>query len=108
LAHTEQHSGEELSKRFYPGLPGHLHSTKAPEIRINSSQIEFIGELPLTQLQSLAYMFNFDSTHLFTGPNRVCIQMDDSEWSASFSLDNLEITQTVSADHYTKGALELG
>ena len=53
-------------------------------------------------------MFNFESTHLFTGPDRVCIQMDDSEWSTSFSLDNLEITQTVAADHAIKGALELG
>lgn len=76
---------------------------------MDSSQVEFLGELPLEQLQSLAYMFNFQIEHLFTGPNRVCVQVDDdSEWSPSFSLDNLEITQTVTADHPTKGALELG
>ncbi len=102
------HSPLINSKGYYPGLPGLLHSSNTKEIPLNSPLGEFLGELSITQLQALAFMFNYQSETIFLGPNRVCVQMDESDWSSPFSLDNLEINQTISADHMNKGALELG
>lgn len=53
-------------------------------------------------------MFNYQSPNALIGSNRVSVQMDESEWSASFSLDNLEINQTIIAYHASRGTLEVG
>ncbi len=97
------------SKGSYPGLPGLLHSTYAREIALDSELGELLGPLTLDQMQKLTFLFNFQTARTaFLGPKRVSMQLDDSEWSASFSLDNLEINQTIAADHPVRGALELG
>lgn len=41
------------------------------------------------------------------GGRRVCIQMDDSEWTNSFSLSNSEINQSLEVEH-PKGMFEVG
>lgn len=85
-----------------------LHSSTNKEISIDSSMCEFLGELPAPSLQALSFMFNYQSPNALIGQNRVSVQMDDSEWSASFSLDNLEINQTIIAYHSSRGTLEVG
>lgn len=96
------------TKGCYPGLPGLLNGVQIKEIPVDSSLREYFEELPTTKLMSLAFMFNYQSTRALLGSNKVCVQIDDSDWSAPFSLDNLEINQSVSVDHSTKGAVELG
>ena len=81
------------NRGYYPGLPGLLHSGNVREVPSASLLGEYLGELSLSHLQSLAFMFNFQGENVFLGANRICMQLDDSEWSTAFSLDNLEINQ---------------
>lgn len=45
---------------------------------------------------------------LFTQSPQLQIQIDGSEWSSSFSLDTIGVSQVLSVKHPTKGLIELG
>jgi hypothetical protein len=95
------------SKLFYPGRPGILHNPDNTAFDEFSDHWKLLGELSLPQLQRLSFMFNYQRESSLLGTKRVCIQLNDSEWSSSFSLDTMEIVQSLCLDH-PSGALEVG
>jgi hypothetical protein len=102
---TDGTAGE--SKIFFPGRPGILHNPDSTAFDEHSEHWNLLGELSLPHLQRLSFMFNFQRETTLLGTKRVCLQLNDSEWSGSFSLDTMEIIQSLSIDHLS-GALEIG
>jgi hypothetical protein len=100
----------EVEEKVYPGSPGPLHSSKVREIKIDSPLQSLLSDLSFDQIMLMSSMFNFfdgatDSNLL--GSQKVIAQLDDSNWSSSFTLESVGVNQVLSVDHSEKGMLEL-
>lgn len=78
------------------------------ELGNDSPLRQLLGEISHQDMETLAFMFNYQDDAIIPGAARVCAQLDDSEWSNSFSLDSLEINQSFAVDHPTRGVMEVG
>ncbi|CAM9467202.1 unnamed protein product [Chrysoparadoxa australica] len=66
-------------------------------------------ELSLKQLTELAYMFNFNEGSLLEfGEKKICVQVEESDWSKPFSLESIGMSQVLTTRHTQKGVLEVG
>jgi hypothetical protein len=99
----------EVEEKVYPGSPGPLHSSKVREIEIDSPLQSLLSDLNFDQIMLMSSMFNFfDGTDSkLIGSQKVIAQLDDSNWSSSFTLESVGVNQVLSVDHSEKGMLEL-
>ncbi|CAM9798386.1 unnamed protein product, partial [Choristocarpus tenellus] len=68
-------------------------------------------KLCLRDLMAHAFMFNFgESGVLGLGERKMCVQVEDSDWSKPFSMETIGVDQASSAAvrHGAKGTLEVG
>jgi hypothetical protein len=95
--------------KIFPGRPGQLHHSTAREISNQSPLKSLLRELGFEETVDLSYMFNFHNDNdIIFGKKKVVVQIDDSDWSSSFSLDSVGVKQSISLDHADRGLLELG
>ena len=78
---------------IFPGTKGHLHSSIAPEFHCDSHLKHLLLETTFEQTTSMAYMFTFNEDARPLVHRRVSIQLDDSDWCKSFSLDSVGVNQ---------------
>ncbi|CAM9496511.1 unnamed protein product, partial [Sphacelaria rigidula] len=101
-------------RRVFAGLPGAIHPDSGAEDKgrwAGTDPESFLREnLSLTDLVSLAYMFNFssESVVLSLGERKASVQVEESEWSKPFSMETVGVNQVLSVRHPSKGTLELG
>lgn len=110
-ARSQTEKRELGDKTVFPGCPGRVHSSIAHEIHKDSELRHQLRELPFHEIVDIAYMFNYedDEEHLLgLGRSRVSVQLDDSDWCSSFSLDSVGVNQSLSVDDSKRGILELG
>ena len=89
------------------GSPGPLHSSQIREIPNNSPLKDLMKDsLSFDDIVSLAAMFNFADEGWLIGQRKVVAQLDESDWSAPFSLRSIEVTQLLSVEDRTHGSLE--
>ena len=56
-----------------------------------------------------ASMFNFnDDSTAILGQRKVCVQLNNSQWSSPFSLRSVEVNQNLAVDDKSDGKLEVG
>ncbi|CAN0280339.1 unnamed protein product, partial [Discosporangium mesarthrocarpum] len=54
-------------------------------------------------------MFNFGEVGVLgLGERKLCVQVEDSEWSKPFSMETVGVNQVLSVRHASKGTLEVG
>jgi hypothetical protein len=105
---TNSDEGESFSSVF-PGCQGPLHYSRHKEVPLDSVLCALFHELSFKQSLSLAYMFNFqEESGILATKSAVKVQLDDSEWSRSFSLNSVGVNQVLSIDHSSRGMLEVG
>lgn len=99
----------QIEEKVFPGSPGPLHSSKVREIELDSPLQKLLGDLSFDQIRSMSSMFNFldSSDSKLLGSQKVIAQLDDSNWSTSFTLESVGVNQVLSVDHSEKGMLEL-
>ena len=105
------------SRTVFPGQPGALHpsngtvkqshSALGREIAHDDQPLcNLLREMTFDNIVDIAYMFNFQIAHAI---RKVNVQFDDdSEWSTSFSLDGVGVSDTIGVEHPDKGYLEMG
>ena len=94
---------------MFPGKPGPLHTSKAKDIKMNSPLRGLLRELSLEQVVEMASMFSFldSTTSKLLGTRKVIAQVENSNWSSSFTLESAGVIQTLSVNHAELGVLEL-
>eukprot|EP00981_Chlorochromonas_danica_P005995 scaffold1244_cov162-Ochromonas_danica.AAC.31 len=93
----------------FPGCCGVLHQFINKEIALNSPLCDLMRPLDMSEMMELSYMFNYrDNTSVLSNHKKVKFQLDDTDWSRSFSLESAGVNQTLSMDHPTRGLLEVG
>lgn len=106
---VEHDKPQPLHWKVFPGRPGPLHSTKVKEISNDSNLRQLLHDLKFEDMVEMASMFNFldpTATKLL-GNRRVIAQVDDSNWSTSFTLESAGVNQVLTVDHIDKGTLEV-
>lgn len=101
----------------FPGCRGPLHHA---DMRVKNADgvagipmtdplCRLLNELSFEDILCLAYMFNFreDSTILNNG-KKVKFQLEDTDWSRSFSLESVGVNQVLQVEDSQKGMLEVG
>ena len=94
---------------IFPGKIPPLHQSHRENGQIpNEDELRnMLLDLPFDEVVKYAYMFNYPDVHSI-GKRRVCVQIDDSDWSQGFSLDSVGTPIPLSIEHPDKGLLELG
>lgn len=93
----------------FPGCCGPLHLASQKEIPLESNLVSLLNRLSFSDLISLAYMFNFkEDSNILNSGKRVKLQLDDSDWSSSLSLDSVGVNQGMAIEHSSRGILEVG
>ena len=103
-------------ERVMLGKPGPLHSSIVPEFSTDDHYRQSLlgPDIPFESTVDMVAMFNFHENDDFISilnADRVCVQLDDSDWSSPLSLDSVGVDQTVEISHYSKrerGFLEIG
>lgn len=91
----------------FPGRPGPLHSTRVKEVPNDSSRRKYLHDVRFEDICELATLFNFMEDAHILGSRKVVAQLDESNWSRSFTLDSAGVAQTLSVEQPDKGMLEL-
>lgn len=94
---------------IFPGKVPPLHASHRENGQIpNDDPLRnMLLDLPFEEIVKFAYMYNYPDGHVL-GKRRVCVQIDDSEWSQGFSLDSVGAPIPLSIEDPDKGLLELG
>jgi hypothetical protein len=90
----------EMRCTIFPGQPGPLESDSSDQFLMRAPTRE--------ELIDMAFMFNFNEDVGILGSNTICLQVNDSEWSRSFSLDSVGVNQQISAQDVSGNVHELG
>eukprot|EP01035_Chromulina_nebulosa_P017521 gene17521-23082_t len=106
-------SGNNQQRRkvstIYPGTKGPFHSSISKEFLFGSDLHDLLINICFDSIVDYAYMFNFGRDDgRFMGKRKVCIQMDEADWSRPFSLDTVGVNQVVSVDNHDFGVFEVG
>jgi hypothetical protein len=95
-----------VSAISFPGLPGSFHNM---EISTEGLDWELLNDISFHKTVEHAFMFNFkDESTLLSISKKVKIQLEDSDWSRSFSLDSVGVNQALAINHPESGILEVG
>ena len=98
---------ELYTSTFRLGDPGPLQGL---EISLQSTTKELLKEpMEFNDMIRYASMFNFnDDSTAILGQRKVCVQLNNSQWSSPFSLRSVEVNQNLAVDDKSDGKLEVG
>ncbi len=98
--------GRKSGNVSFPGLPGPFHNLEIPT---DGLEWELLNDISFHKTVEHAYMFNFkDESTLLSINKKVKLQLEDSDWSRSFSLDSVGVNQALVINHPELGVLEVG
>ena len=104
-------------KTIFPGKPGILAPSQGVCTLESEELAMFLGnkEISLSRISEMAFMFNFQDTISLRGKQRIKVQLVDttrktqytSQWSKSFSLDSVGVSQMIEMNCVAGRTLEI-